>query len=371
MEGSSFVFDYVNLLDIEFNQIDLIRGGAYIQTPIWLSNKKATINPKNDDEDDNNCFMYAITVALNHQEIGCHPERISKIKEYTSKYNWNRINFPSQRKDWETFERDNEYIALNILSVPFNKKTFELQYKSKYNRTRSYQIVLLMITDNIKRHYLALKSISTNDGFVKPTQSISRLSNKITSTNTTDDYYCLNCFKSYRTESKLKEHELICDNHDYCEIIVPDENHKTLKYLQGTKCVKMEHAIYLDLECILSKHNTCGNNPDNSYSKTISTHEVSGYSIVSVNRHSDTYQLHYRGEDCMEKLACELMTIGKKIAEKEKKDEDLLTDYEKSKYEKSEYCHICHTRFSDDDEIDEEKKTEEPDERRIKFLEKF
>ena len=35
MEGSSFVFDYVNLLDIEFNQIDLIRGGAYIQTPIW------------------------------------------------------------------------------------------------------------------------------------------------------------------------------------------------------------------------------------------------------------------------------------------------------------------------------------------------
>ena len=73
----------------------------------------------------------------------------------------------------------------------------------------------------------------------------------------------------------------------------------------------------------------------------------------------------------MEKLACELMTIGKKIAEKEKKDEDLLTDYEKSKYEKSEYCHICHTRFSDDDEIDEEKKTEEPDERRIKFLEKF
>ena len=27
-----------------------------------------------------------------------------------------------------------------------------------------------MITDNIKWHYLALKSISTNDGFVKPIQ---------------------------------------------------------------------------------------------------------------------------------------------------------------------------------------------------------
>ena len=108
-----------------------------------------------------------------------------------------------------------------------------------------------MITDNIKWHYLALKSISTNDGFVKPIQSLSRFFNEITSTNTTNDYYCLNCFQSYRTESKLKEHELICDNHDYCEIIMPDEKHKILKYLEGSKRIKMEHAIYLDLECIL------------------------------------------------------------------------------------------------------------------------
>ena len=49
MEGSGFVFDYVNFLDIKFNQIDLIRGSSYIETRKWLSNKKATINPKNDD----------------------------------------------------------------------------------------------------------------------------------------------------------------------------------------------------------------------------------------------------------------------------------------------------------------------------------
>ena len=49
MEGSSFVFDYVNFLDIKFNQIGLIRGSSHIETRKWLSNKKATINPKNDD----------------------------------------------------------------------------------------------------------------------------------------------------------------------------------------------------------------------------------------------------------------------------------------------------------------------------------
>ena len=78
MEGSSFVFDYINFIDIKFNQIDLIRGWTYIETPAWLSKKKATINPKNDEEDDNKCFMNAFTVALNHQEIADHSERISK-----------------------------------------------------------------------------------------------------------------------------------------------------------------------------------------------------------------------------------------------------------------------------------------------------
>ena len=91
------------------------------------------------------------------------------------------------------------------------KKTIKLQYKSKHNHTRRNQVVLLLITDNTKWHYLALKSVLTNDEFMKPTQSISRLSSAITSTNTASDYYCLNCLHSYRTESSLREHELICE----------------------------------------------------------------------------------------------------------------------------------------------------------------
>ena len=46
--------------------ISLNRGGSYIDSPSWCKNKKATINPKNKD---NECFKYAITVALNHEKI--------------------------------------------------------------------------------------------------------------------------------------------------------------------------------------------------------------------------------------------------------------------------------------------------------------
>ena len=118
MEGSSFISDYIKFLNIRFNQVDLIRGSSYIKEDKWISNKKATINHKNNKDDDNYCFMY----ALNQKKIGDHPERINKIMPFITKYNWNNINFTSQRKDWERFEKDNTDIALNILSVPRNKK---------------------------------------------------------------------------------------------------------------------------------------------------------------------------------------------------------------------------------------------------------
>ena len=114
---------------------------------------KATINPKNKD---NECFKYAITATLNHQNIENHPEKISKIKPFIGKYNWKEINFPAGPNDWKKFEQDNKTIALNILYVPYNTKEIYHVYKSKYNNERENQVVLLMISERIdgfeKRH---------------------------------------------------------------------------------------------------------------------------------------------------------------------------------------------------------------------------
>ena len=67
MKDSDFVFDYVHLLYYKCHKINLIRGGSYIDFPDWIKSKKATINPIN--KKDNKCFQYAVTVALNHEEI--------------------------------------------------------------------------------------------------------------------------------------------------------------------------------------------------------------------------------------------------------------------------------------------------------------
>ena len=119
MRGSEFIFDSVDSLYYNLNKISLSRGGSYIDSPKWLKNKKATINPKSNDD---KCFQYALTVALDYEQIKDHPERISKIKPLESPYNWKEIDIPSHGKDWKTFESNNKPIALNILYVPHNSE---------------------------------------------------------------------------------------------------------------------------------------------------------------------------------------------------------------------------------------------------------
>ena len=52
---------------------------------------------------------------LNHEGIKKDPQRITKIKPFINKYNWEGINIPSEKDDWEKFEKNNVTIALNVL----------------------------------------------------------------------------------------------------------------------------------------------------------------------------------------------------------------------------------------------------------------
>ena len=111
MKRSSFIFERIDSLHYHLHKIRLNRAGSYIDSPEWLKAKRATINPKYND---NECFKCAITVALNHENIGRNPQRITKIKPFIDTYNWNDIKFPSHSNDWKKFEQNNRTIALNI-----------------------------------------------------------------------------------------------------------------------------------------------------------------------------------------------------------------------------------------------------------------
>ena len=108
MRGSEFEFDGINFLYYSFNKTSftilvnllsttsIYRGGTYIDSRKRLKDKKSTINPKNNND---KCFQYAVTLALNLDNIEKNPQRISKIKPFINQYNWKDIDFPPTNKD--------------------------------------------------------------------------------------------------------------------------------------------------------------------------------------------------------------------------------------------------------------------------------
>ena len=78
-----------------------------------------------------------------------------------------------------------------------------------------------MITNGEKWHYLTVKNLP---GLLRG----------ITSTHH-GDFYCLNCFRSYRTINKFELHKKICENHYYCHVEMPTKDNDIIKYNQGQK----------------------------------------------------------------------------------------------------------------------------------------
>ena len=70
-------------------------------------------------------------------------QKITKIKPFINKYNWERINLPSEKDDWETFEKNNAITALNI-SYAIKEKIYPA-YVSKKNWSCEKHIILWVI----------------------------------------------------------------------------------------------------------------------------------------------------------------------------------------------------------------------------------
>ena len=109
-----------------------------------------------------------------------NPERISNIDKYTDRYS-SKSSFQLYAKEKEVEEK----IIGEIKEANISKSS------SKWE----YQIILIMITDQQKRHYLAVTSLSA-------------LLREITSTQYGDFYYS-NCLNSSKSENKLNLHKTV------------------------------------------------------------------------------------------------------------------------------------------------------------------
>ena len=127
------------------------------------------------------------------------------------------MKYPSEKDDRIKFDKNNVAIALNVLYT--KKEKIWPAYVSKHNSNREKQVILLMILNGEKQceaksdghvaksegrrrwHYFAVKKLTA-------------LLRGITSKHQ-GDFYCLNCFHSFGTKSKLQSHKRVCENKDF------------------------------------------------------------------------------------------------------------------------------------------------------------
>ena len=83
--NSKFIFDEVLYLDTNFHQLNLTRGNSYLPLPDWIEKKKTIINPQNNDEE---CFKWAVIAALEWSEIKSNPERVLNLRKFVDNYDW-------------------------------------------------------------------------------------------------------------------------------------------------------------------------------------------------------------------------------------------------------------------------------------------
>ena len=147
--NSRFVFNEFLYLDVNFHQLNLMRGSSDLPLPDWLARKKAIVNPHNNDEE---CFKWSVIAV---EKVGMKdPQRVSNLRKFMDNYDWSGLEFPVSIKDIGKFETRNN-ISVNVLAVEGRDI-----YIHRKGRRMDREINLLMVSEDGINHYTAIKSLS-------------------------------------------------------------------------------------------------------------------------------------------------------------------------------------------------------------------
>ena len=302
-----------------------MRGSSYLPLPDWLACKKAIINPHNEDQ---KCFKWAVIAARRWEDIDRDPQRISKLKRFETDFNWTEVGFPVSFRDINGLESHNQ-ISVNILAVD-DKQIYICRKGRNYERIAN----LMLITENNRKHYVAIKSLS-------------RL---LTSQNTKHrerQYFCMNCLQGYLDEHSRDEYIGYSKDNELVHTEMPHKK-PIVQYSDGQFQFKVPFIMYADFESILEPIQGPGNNLRISSTRGVNVHTPSGWCILSKSVYGevkDPLKL-YKGKDCISKFCNHTIAEAHHLYNSfPVKPMEPLTKAQLKEYNHVSRCHICFGPF--------------------------
>jgi hypothetical protein len=326
LRGSNWRFKTVKQFNINTIIYKPLKGSSYVPLPTILANKKAIINMKNDDDQ---CFKWCITRALNPAEKDS--ERITKILRLQSeKINWDGIEFPvaADANIISRFERNNN-ISINVFG--YESSVYPL-YLSKRECDRC--IDLLLIYDGNKKHFCWIKNFN-------------RLMSLRTEKSHNSMYYCRRCLVGYRTVDSLNKHSEYCSQHNAQKIELPKPG-TMLQFKNYQRSMRVPCIVYADFESFVTPIDTCQLNPNESYTNKYQKHTPSSFCYYikcfddNVYSQEPVIYTAQRDDDDIAQLFVNTLEDNiKRIYNKFKfKKRMIFTTMESENYNASTVCHI-------------------------------
>ena len=317
--NSRFVFDEVLFMDVDFHQLNLMRGSSYVPLAQWLASKKAIINPHHQDQE---CFKWAVIAASRWGEIDSHPERISNLKKYELDFDWSGIKFPVSIKDIKGFQVKHR-ISINLLATE-GKEIYICRTGGNYDRS-----INLMILNG---HYVAIKSLS-------------RLLSSKNTKHKGKEYFCMNCIQGFQQEISRDKYIRYCLDNESIKVEMPHKQ-SIVEFCDGQYQFKVPFAMYTDFESLLEPIQGPSKNPSGPWTTAINNHVPSRWCVYSEFAYEVVQNplTLYRGKDCVKKFCNHVIGEARRLYHAfPERPMNPLTPKEIERYKKSKECYICFT----------------------------
>ncbi len=339
-EGSGWQLYSIKGLDISVVKFNPLSGSGYSKLPPLIAKKKAVINMKNDDDQ---CFKWAVTRALNPAKRDS--EKITKeLRKQAEELNWEGITFPMKVKDIPIWEKNNNKFVNVFGYDEENKKIYSIKLCDNHTnivldegKSQDDKFINLFLHDD--NHYCVIKNI----GRLVSSQ-LSKKKNK--------KYFCLNCMNGFGTNKILTAHQEVCLKRKPQTEVFPNPG-DTTKFKNYERLHDVPFAVYADFECFVKPLETEEKDPTQSYTIKYQNHIPSGFCYTIKCTNESIYPTktvlrtaNHEGED-MGKLFIETLSKDlKPVYEILRKPKPMIiTDLEKNQYEKSDSCYACGIQF--------------------------
>ena len=155
-------------------------------------------------------------------------------------------------RDIKGFESRNQ-ISINVLAIE-DRQIYICRKGGNYEKITN----LMLITENNRKHYVAIKSLS-------------RLLSKQNSKHKERQHFCMNCLQGFREEHSRNEHIGYCKDNESVRIEMPHKR-AIVEYSDGQFQFKVSFIMYADFKSILTPIQGPGNNPRISTTRGVNLH---------------------------------------------------------------------------------------------------